>query len=235
VDVSAINIRLARKLADPTAREALRDQQKGGVIQFYGELFKRWHLSGPAAQPVLDALADHELQQLASALSGANPGSDANVVGANAADNAVVRAVLNTKQLEDLRTYDSTLTDRMTLGPFLGELDLAQTPLSADRVEQLVNIIHDERLAVPQPSPPSATEPAGAYAQALDEWQTALDERVRDRAALILPAGVLSRLETFQNGQRAAAAIFAPTEPENAQTAAATASGDSQSGPPTQQ
>src|SRR5579862_2424416 len=35
---------LARKLGDPEAHDALRNQQKGSTLQLYGELIKRWHL-----------------------------------------------------------------------------------------------------------------------------------------------------------------------------------------------
>lgn len=201
---------LSKKLADPAAREALRSQQKGAVLQLYGELLKRWHLNGASAGSVLDALADHELQQLVSVLAPGAAGTDA--IGGNAADNDAVRATLDAKQLQELRAYDETLPDRMAIQPLLSELELAQTPLSADNAEQLINAAHDERVAIPQPQPPDS-QATSAYLQSLKDWQVNLDQRIRDRADAFLPADVVNRLESLQSGRRTASSVFASVQP----------------------
>jgi hypothetical protein len=194
--------RLAKKLADPAARDALRESMKGTTLQLYGDLLKRWHLSGASADSALEALADHQANQLANALAPGNESGDQT----NAADNDAVRAVLSARQLDQLRAYDSTLQDRQTIAPFLNELELAQTPLSKDAAEQFVTIMHDERVAVPQPTaPPGAQAPS---AQAMEVWQTDLDQRIRDKAGFILSSAALSKLESFQSAQRAAASVF---------------------------
>ncbi len=195
---------LAKRLADPAARDALREQLKGTALLLYGDLLKRWHLSGAAAEPALDALADHQSRQLVDALGGR---AASQAPEANAADNDTVRAALNAKQLDELRAYESTLPDRQTIAPLLNELELAQTPLPKDTAEQLINIMHDERVAVPQPTAAGVQAP-GAFAQAMDQWQTDLDQRIRDRAELILSSAALARLEAFQTAQRTAASVF---------------------------
>jgi hypothetical protein len=218
--VSFNSARVAKKLGDPATRDALREQMKGPTLQLYGELLKRWQLWGPAAEPVLEALADHQSRQLADALaSGSAAGYQ--TPGANAADNDAVRAALNAKQLEELRAYDGSLVDRQTIAPLLSELELAQAPLSKDTAEQLIQIIHDERVAVPQPTPApgAAAEALGAFTQALDQWQTDLDQRIRDRAEFILSSAALAGLEAFQNAQRAAASVFASAMPDNVSSA----------------
>ncbi len=215
--VVALNgTQFAKKLSDPAAREALRDQQKGMALQLYAELLKRWHLSGPAAAPILDALADHQVRQLSTALV---PGSGAGYPAqdANAADNDAVRAALNAKQLRELRAYDETLPDRIAIQPLLSELELAQTPLSSDAVEELIDIMHDERLAVPQPSLPANPEAGDAYMKSVNDWQAGLDERILDRGKLILSSDALARLQNFQETQRKASAVFASITPNNAE------------------
>jgi hypothetical protein len=214
---------LAKKLTDPASREALLDQQKGIVLQSYGELLRRWHLAKAEAEPILNALADYELRQFANALAPGSAEGALDAGNANAADAAAVRTVLTDQQLEDLRSYDTTLQDRMAIAPFLSELDLTQTPLSPDLAEQLISIMHDERVEVSQPSPPIASQPPGAYGQAMREWQADLDQRILDRASVILSSDVLARLQSFQEGQRAASSIFASVTANSAQSADAPA------------
>jgi hypothetical protein len=208
--------RLAKRLADPASRDALRAQMRGPALQVYGELLSRWHLSGAAADPVLDALAAYQSGQLVDALS---PGNRAGVPApdANAADNDAVRAALNPKQLEELRAFDSALPDRQAIAPLLSELELAQTPLSKDTAEQLITIMHDERVAVPQPTQAHDAQPS-ADSEAMEQWQTDLDQRIDDRAEFILSSAALAKLEAFQKAQRAATAVFTSALTDNTST-----------------
>lgn len=213
--VSFDSARLAKKLSSPEARDALRLQMKGPTLQLYGELLRRWHLSGPAADSALDALADYQSHFLIDAL---NPGGRAAIV-VRVADNDAVRAALTAKQLDDLRDYDESSQDRQSVAPLLSELELAQTPLSKDTAEQLIGMMHDERVAVPPPiAQPGAQAPT---VQAMDQWQSDLDQRIRDRAEFILPSAAYQKLEAFQNAQRTAASVFSSALPENAATTGA--------------
>jgi hypothetical protein len=214
--------RLAKKLADPAAQDALRAQMRGPALQLYGDLLSRWHLSGPAAEPVLDALADYQSRQLVDALA-PGPRAGQQTPDANAADNDAVRGVLNGKRLEELRAYDSALPDRQAIAPLLSELELAQTPLSKDTTEQLITIMHDERAAVPRPTQSPDAQP-GAYSQAMEQWQTDLDQRIYDRAEFILSSAALAKLETFQTAQRAATSVFATALTDTSPSATGTAS-----------
>jgi len=213
--VSFESARLAKKLADPAARDAIKLQMKGPTLQLYGELLKRWHLSGAAADSVLDALADYQSLLLVDALTpGSRPGTDARAV-----DNDAVRAALTAKQLDDLRDYDESSQDRQSIAPLLSELELEQTPLSKETAEQLIGMMHDERMAVPPPTAqPGAQAPT---VQAMDQWQSELNQRILDRAEFILPFAALTRLQAIQNAQRVAASVFASAIPENATTAGA--------------
>ena len=78
----------------------------------------------------------------------------------------------------------------------------------------------------------SQSESTTSYAKAIDEWQVALDQRIRDRAALIFSPDFLSRLETFQNSQRNANSVFASLEPETAQPSASSTASDGAPAPP---
>jgi hypothetical protein len=105
-------------------------------------------------------------------------------------------------------------------------------PLPADRVEQLVDVMHDERLAMPPPEASSLSQSTTAYPEAMDQWQVALDQRIRDRAALIFSPDYLSRLEIFQNSQRTANSVFASLGPETAQPSATSTASDGAPAPP---
>jgi len=209
---AALNARLSEQMADPKTHDALRDQEKGNALQLYGELLERWHLSGRSAAFILDALADHELNNFTTAVA-----EDSNGADVNAADEATVQALLTQKQLEELRAFDASLADRSTIAPFVRELSLVGAPLPPDRVERLVDIMHQERVAVPPPEAPLPSQSTATYSQAIDEWQLALDQRIRDRAALILSPDLVSRLEIFQNSQRTANSVFASLGPESGQ------------------
>lgn len=202
----AFKSRIAQQLADPKAREALRDQQKGMALQLYGDLLKRWHASGPNAERLLDALADYQLTEMVASLEGGTAGNSS--TSRNAADDATLQALLKPKELDELRAFDTTLADRATLSSWLSELELAQTPLPADKAEQMVKIMHDEREALPPPQAPTSASDSASYTSALADWQTAYDERVRDGAALLLTNDQLARFEAFQRGQRAASNLF---------------------------
>ena len=100
----------------------------------------------------------------------------------------------------------------------LSELELTQSPLPANKAEQLVQIMSEERAAMPMPAPPTSGINE-AYANKIADWQASLDQRVRDRAVLIIPLDTLTRLESFQNSQRAGAALFAPTSADESASA----------------
>ena len=44
--------------------------------------------------------------------------------------------------------------------------------------------------------------------QAMEQWQTDLDQRIRDRAEFILSSAALAKLEAFQTAQRTATSVF---------------------------
>ena len=81
-----------------------------------------------------------------------------------------------------------------------------------------MQIMNEERAAAPMPEPPASGNNE-AYANKIADWQASLDQRVRDRAVLILPLDTLTRVESFQNSQRAGAALFAPTSADESASA----------------
>lgn len=203
----AFQAHLASQLADPATHEALRGRLRGAALQRYGELIKRWRASGVDTERLLDVIADYQLTSMVRALGSGGAGSQS-TTALNMGDDEALRAVLSPTERDELRAYDVTLGDRETLSPWLNEMDLAQTPLPADQAEKMIGILHDERAAVPPPEPPPTfPRDSGAYTAALADWQQAYDQRVLDRAALILSSDQLSKLDSYQRGQRAASLL----------------------------
>jgi hypothetical protein len=75
--------------------------------------------------------------------------------------------------------------------------------------EQLIQIMYDERTAIPAPTVDNSSANSPDAQRALDDWQSALDQRVQDRAATILTSDQQTRFEQFMIRQREARSAFA--------------------------
>jgi hypothetical protein len=207
---------LRKQLSDPATRNALRDQQRGAVLQMYGDLLRSWHLAVDKSDRVLDLLAEQQLEEMEQSLNASDPGS---TVAARASTEATrsataddLNAMLTDQQHKELQRQRDSLSERLTVGSLADELSLAQMPLTDAQREQLTQVMVDERKAVPVPD--LSSFPANSpYAQrALEDWQSELDQRVQDRAATILTSAQQTRYEQFMTRQREARNAFASFE-----------------------
>jgi hypothetical protein len=90
---------------------------------------------------------------------------------------------LTEQQREQLSRQQATLSERLTVGALSDELSLAQMPMTDSQQQQLIHIMYDERTAVPAPDTQSNSPDVQ---RALEDWQSALEQRVQDRAASVL-------------------------------------------------
>jgi hypothetical protein len=207
---------LRRQLSDPTLRSALRGQQRSAVLQLYGDLLRSWHLAADKSDHVLDLLAEKQLQELEQSRNASDPGiigaAKASTEAAVSSNNDELNAVLTDQQRKELQRQEDSLSERLTIGSLADELSLAQMPLTDDQREQLTQVMVDERKAVPVPDVTTFPPNSPDAQRALEDWQSALDQRVQDRAATILTSAQQARYEQFLRRQREARNAFASVE-----------------------
>jgi hypothetical protein len=207
---------LRKQLSDPATRSALRGQQRSVVLQLYGDLLRSWHLSADKSDRVVDLLTEQQLQQMEQSLNRSDPGSTAaaraSTEAAASANNDELNAMLNDQQRKELHRQQDALSERLTVGSLADELSLAQMPLTDTQREQLTQVMVDERKAVPVPDVSSLPDDSREARRALEDWQSALDQRVQDRAATILTSAQQTRYEQFMQRQRDARKVFAASE-----------------------
>ena len=205
-------LQLRRQLSDPAMRSALRGQQRSAVLQLYGDLLRSWHLSTDKSDRVLDLLAEQQLQEMEQSLKASNPASTgatgASTEAAIVVNSDELNAVLSDQQRKELQRQQDSLSERLTVGSLADELSLAQLPLTDSQREQLTQAMVDERKAVPVPDVSNLPANSPDAQRALEDWQSALDQRVQDRAATILTSAQQSRFEQFMSRQRGARDAF---------------------------
>ena len=200
---------LRRQLSDPAMRNALRGQQRGAVLQMYGDLLRSWHLPADKSDRVLDFLAEQQLVELDRSLAQ----STGSAPGVPASDNSdELKAVLTDQQRAQLTKQQASLSERLTVSALSDELSLAQIPLTDNQRDQLTQIMYDERTAIPAPDVQGSAAGSPDAQRALADWESALDQRVQERAATVLTDAQQSRYEQFMTRQREARNAFASFE-----------------------
>jgi hypothetical protein len=219
---------LRKQLSDPTLRSAFRSQQRGAVLQLYGELLRSWHLSADKSDRVLDVLAEQQLQEMEQSLNSSDPGSTvaarASTEAAVSANNDELNAVLTDQQRKELQRQQDSLTERLTVSALSDELSLAQMPLTDSQRDQLTRVMVDERKAVPIADVSNFPDNSPDARRALEDWQSALDQRVQSRVATILTSAQQARYEQFMSRQREARNAFASFEVSQADAGASAVS-----------
>jgi len=200
---------LRKQLADPALRSAFRAQQRAAVLQIYGDLLRSWHLPADKSDRVLDFLAEQQLVEMDRSLAQ----STGSAPGVPASDNSdELKAVLTDQQRAQLTKQQASLSERLTVSALSDELSLAQMPLTDSQRDQLTQIMYDERTAIPAPDVQGSAASSPDAQRALADWESALDQRVQDRAATILTSDQQTRFEQFMTRQREARSAFATLE-----------------------
>ena len=197
---------LRRQLSDPAMRNALRGQQRSAVLQMYGDLLRSWHLPADKSDRVLEFLAEQQLVEMDRSLAQ----STGSAPGVPTSDNSdELKAVLTDQQRAQLTKQQASLSERLTVSALSDELSLAQMPLTDSQRDQLTQIMYDERTAIPAPDVQGSAASSPDAQRALADWESALEQRVQQRAATVLTDAQQSRYEQFMTRQREARNAFA--------------------------
>lgn len=209
-----------RQLSDPAMRNALRGQQRSAVLQMYGDLLRSWHLPADKSDRVLDLLAEQQLRELDRSLAASDTSGQGTTTQLGGAQPGVqsdatsddLKAMLTGAQRAQLSQQQATLSERLTVSSLSDELSLAQMPMTDSQQQQLIQIMYDERTTIPAPTADNSSANSADAQRALDDWQSALDQRVQGRAATVLTSDQQTRFEQFLSRQREARNAFASFE-----------------------
>lgn len=202
---------LRRQLSDPTLRNVLRGQQRSAALQMYGDLLRSWRLPADKSDRVLDLLAEQQLREMDRSQAASDTVTQLGSVPPDVQSDAVsddLKALLSDAQRAQLSQQQATLSERMTVSALSDELSLAQMPMTDSQQQQLIQIMYDERTANLAPNVDNVANSSDAQ-RALEDWQSALDQRVQDRTASILNSDQQTRFEQFMARQREARNAFA--------------------------
>jgi hypothetical protein len=232
---------LAKMFDDPDMREAIASQQKaamGPIIdKTYGKLFSDLKLSPDQASALKEMLLNKQLgaaQIGMSALSGDSDPSKAKdlaqkVKAASDASDAEIKAFLGDDKYAQLKTYEKSSADRMTLSGFKDQLN-GSAALTADQEQQLVDAMSQARqnfkfttdftdkskLAAGDVTTMFNEENVNRFIQEMDQ----LNQHYIEKAQNILTPDQLEAYQKFLNNQQAlqkmgmqmGAKMFAPTK-----------------------
>ena len=211
---------LRPQLSDPAARNVLRGQQRSAVLHMYGDLLRSWRLPADKSDRVLDLLAERQLREIDRSLAASDTSGQGTTTRPGAAQPDVqsdvasddLKTLLTDAQRAQLSQQQATLSERLTVSSFSDELSLAQMPMTDSQQQQLIQIMYDERTAIPAPTVDNSSDNSPDAQRALNDWQSALEQRVQDRATTVLTSAQQTRYEQFLSRQREARNVFASFE-----------------------
>jgi hypothetical protein len=206
---------IGKMMKDPAMREMMREQQKVAINMMYGGLFKELNLSPEEKEKLKDLLTDSQMGNVEAAqgLFGGTQ-DEAAVAAAKKATaeakkqtDADLKALLGDERFAQYQDYEKNIGDRMQLDQFKTQLAADSTPLRDDQNAQLLQIMKEEKLALPPAIPEAQSEMPDKdtfTAQKMDEqlkWMEQYNARVADRAKGVLTPEQFINYQKFQEQQ----------------------------------
>lgn len=210
---------LQTMMKDPAMRDMLRSQQKVAINQMYKGLFKDLNLAPDAREKLAGILTDSQMRNLEAAQGMMGEGGQeqanmkemqAKMDAAKKQTEADVKALLGDEGYAKYDNYQKTIGERMQLESLTTNLQEANLPLQEGQSAQLLQILQEEKAAVPPVIPTDNTQtPANMkelmtpakIAQQL-QWMKDYDDRIANRARGILNAEQFAKFADHQKQQR---------------------------------
>jgi hypothetical protein len=203
---------LGKMMKDPAMREMMREQQKAAISTMYAGLFKELNLSPQEKDKFKALLTDAQMRNIENAqalLGEKNEGEDTQKLAAEAKNqmNADIKALLGEERFALYEEYQKNIAERMQLDQFKTRLATAKLPLQDDQSTQLLQIMKEEKTAVPPVIPTdNAQMPKKELmtAENLDKqlaWMEDYNRRVLQRAEQVLTPDQLKQYREFQEQQ----------------------------------
>lgn len=205
---------LGKMMKDPAMREMMREQQKAAINMMYAGLFKDLTLSPEEKDKFKAILTDAQMRNIENAqglFGDKKEGAleDAQKLAAKAKNqtDADLKALLGDERFALYEDYQKNLGERMQLDQFKSRLAGEKLPLQDEQTAQLLQIMKEEKAAVPPVIPTDNTEfPKRELmtAENLDKqlaWMEDYNRRVLERAGQVLTPEQLKQYREFQEQQ----------------------------------
>ena len=205
---------LGKMMKDPAMREMMREQQKAAINMMYAGLFKDLNLSPEEKDKFKALLTDAQMRNIENAqglFGDKKEGSleDAQKLAADAKHqtDTELKALLGDQRFALYEDYQKNLGERMQLDQFKTRLAAEKLPLQDQQTAQLLQIMKEEKAAVPPVIPTDNTQLPNKElmtAENLDKqlaWMEDYNRRVLDRAGQVLNPEQLKQYREFQEQQ----------------------------------
>lgn len=204
---------IAKMMEDPETKKFIRQQQRVMMDQLYSPLVAKLNLTDAEATQFKDFMADTMMK--AAEKSTAVLGSSSqdrtetlkNLAEEQKQSEEELRVFLGQDRYQLYKDYQTTIGERAQLNMFRQQSGSGLNGISDDQVEQLLNIMKDEKTAMPELMQMgddeaklkalASEEQVGKFIKAQEE----LNQRVKTKATQILQPGQLDTLSKFQTQQ----------------------------------
>jgi hypothetical protein len=207
---------LGKMMKDPAMREMMREQQKVAINMMYGGLFKEMNLSPEEKDKFKAILTDAQLKNIENAgeIFGDKKDGALDDMQKLSADSkkqteADLKTLLGNERFAQYEDYQKNIGERMQLDQFKTKLQGENLALQDQQSAQLLQIMKEEKAAVPPVIPQDNTEfPRKELltAENLDkqvQWMEDYNRRVLDRAGQVLTPEQFKQYRDFQEQQTA--------------------------------
>ncbi len=206
---------IGKMMKDPAMREMMREQQKAMINMMYGGLFKELNLSPEEKDKFKELLTESQMGKVAATqglLGGAQDEATTAAAKQAVADakkqaDADLKALLGEQRYAQYEDYQKNVGERMQLDQLKNHLAGENVPLRDEQNAQLLQIMKEEKLALP---PAISTEQSEMPDQStftpqkMDEqlkWMEQYNARVADRAKNVLTPEQFINYQKFQEQQ----------------------------------
>jgi hypothetical protein len=207
---------LGKMMKDPAMREMMREQQKVAINMMYAGLFKEMKLSAEEKDKFKAILTDAQLKNIENAggLFGDKKDGvldDTQKIAAESKKQteAELKTLLGNERFAQYEDYQKNIGERMQLDQFKTRLEGENLALQDQQTAQLLQIMKEEKAAVPPVIPQDNTEfPKKELLtnENLDkqmQWMEDYNRRVLERVGQVLTPEQLKQYRDFQEQQTA--------------------------------
>ena len=209
---------VAKMMKDPAMREMMRGQQKATINMMYSGLFKELNLTPAEKEKLTGILTDAQMKNIEHAQGmfgeqkpGAAEDTQKLFRDSKEQTDGEVKAVLGDERFAQYEDYQKNIGDRMQLDQLKTRLEAQNLPLQDQQMAQLLQVMSEEKSAVPPVIPGDASQSpkdlkALMTSENLDrqmQWMDDYNRRVLERAGQILTQEQLKQYQEFQDQQSA--------------------------------
>ena len=205
---------LGKMMKDPAMREMVREQQKATINMMYSGLFKELKLSPEEKEKFKTLLSDAQMKNIENAQGifgdkkeGAMEDTQKLVNETKKQTDAEIKALLGDERFAQYDDYQKNIGERMQLDQLKSKLEAENLPLQEPQMAQLLQIMKEEKSAVPPVIPTDNTQfPKKELftVENLDkqmQWMEDYNRRVLQRAGQVLTPEQMKQYRDFQEQQ----------------------------------